>query len=47
VLKSLVNFKSHSWPFLKPVSKKQAPDYETIVRRPMALSTIADKVRSA
>lgn len=31
--------------FLKPVSKKDAPDYFDIVQRPMDLSTIRDKVR--
>ncbi|KAJ0235844.1 Transcription initiation factor TFIID subunit 1 [Hirschfeldia incana] len=31
--------------FLKPVSKKDAPDYFDIVKRPMDLSTIRDKVR--
>ncbi|XP_010499826.1 PREDICTED: transcription initiation factor TFIID subunit 1-like isoform X3 [Camelina sativa] len=31
--------------FLKPVSKKEAPDYLAVVERPMDLSTIRDKVR--
>ncbi|WZY96944.1 hypothetical protein YC2023_069273 [Brassica napus] len=31
--------------FLKPVSKKDAPDYFDIVKRSMDLSTIRDKVR--
>ncbi|KAG5392139.1 hypothetical protein IGI04_022102 [Brassica rapa subsp. trilocularis] len=31
--------------FLKPVSKKDAPDYFDIVKPPMDLSTIRDKVR--
>ncbi|KAH7550576.1 hypothetical protein JRO89_XS13G0224500 [Xanthoceras sorbifolium] len=34
-----------SFLFLKPVSKKEAPDYLKIVERPMDLSTIRDKVR--
>lgn len=34
-----------SYLFLKPVSKKEAPDYLNIVERPMDLSTIRDKVR--
>ncbi|XP_022722053.1 transcription initiation factor TFIID subunit 1 isoform X2 [Durio zibethinus] len=34
-----------SYLFLKPVSKKEAPDYLDIVERPMDLSTIRDKVR--
>ncbi|CAE5959072.1 unnamed protein product [Arabidopsis arenosa] len=31
--------------FLKPVSKKEAPDYLDVVENPMDLSTIRDKVR--
>ncbi|XP_010535990.1 PREDICTED: transcription initiation factor TFIID subunit 1 isoform X2 [Tarenaya hassleriana] len=31
--------------FLKPVSRKEAPDYLDIVKRPMDLSTIREKVR--
>lgn len=34
-----------SYLFLKPVSKKEAPDYLDIVERPMDLSLIRDKVR--
>ncbi|WCJ21155.1 Transcription initiation factor TFIID subunit 1 [Euphorbia peplus] len=34
-----------SYLFLKPVSKKEAPDYLKIVKRPMDLSKIKDKVR--
>ncbi|XP_019101864.1 PREDICTED: transcription initiation factor TFIID subunit 1b-like [Camelina sativa] len=34
-----------SYLFLKPVSKKEAPNYLDIVERPMDLSTIRDKVR--
>ncbi|XP_065874300.1 transcription initiation factor TFIID subunit 1 isoform X2 [Euphorbia lathyris] len=34
-----------SYLFLKPVSKKEAPDYLDIVKRPMDLSKIRDKVR--
>ncbi|KAL8150478.1 hypothetical protein V2J09_020286 [Rumex salicifolius] len=34
-----------SYLFLKPVSKKEAPDYHDIVERPMDLSTIRDKIR--
>ena len=45
VLKSLINFKGHSWPFLKPVTKKSAPDYELVVSKPMSLMVISDKVR--
>ncbi|GLT91585.1 hypothetical protein SLE2022_094660 [Rubroshorea leprosula] len=34
-----------SYLFLKPVSKKEAPDYLDIIAHPMDLSTIRDKVR--
>lgn len=34
-----------SYLFLKPVSKKEAPDYLDIIRDPMDLSTIREKVR--
>ncbi|KAL6873418.1 hypothetical protein ACP4OV_013500 [Aristida adscensionis] len=34
-----------SFLFLKPVTKKEAPDYYDIVKRPMDLGTIRDKVR--
>ncbi|XP_038708440.1 transcription initiation factor TFIID subunit 1-like [Tripterygium wilfordii] len=34
-----------SYLFLKPVSKKEAPDYLDIIDRPMDLSTIKEKVR--
>nr|TKW29245.1 hypothetical protein SEVIR_3G383800v2 [Setaria viridis] len=34
-----------SYLFLKPVMKKDAPDYFDIVKRPMDLATIRDKVR--
>lgn len=30
---------------MKPVSKKEAPDYLKIIKRPMDLSTIREKVR--
>ncbi|PIA32456.1 hypothetical protein AQUCO_04500216v1 [Aquilegia coerulea] len=34
-----------SYLFLKPVSKKEAPDYLDIIKQPMDLSTIKEKVR--
>lgn len=34
-----------SFLFLKPVPKKEAPDYLDIIKHPMDLSTIRDKVR--
>ncbi|XP_017241541.1 transcription initiation factor TFIID subunit 1 isoform X2 [Daucus carota subsp. sativus] len=35
-----------SYLFLKPVLRKEAPDYHRIVKRPMDLSTIKEKVRN-
>lgn len=35
-----------SYLFLKPVSKKEAPDYRNIIQHPMDLSTIKVKVRN-
>ena len=35
-----------SYLFLKPVSKKEAPDYLDIIERPMDLSRIKEKVRN-
>ncbi|KAI4327951.1 hypothetical protein L6164_020355 [Bauhinia variegata] len=35
-----------SYLFLKPVSKKEAPDYLDIIKRPMDLSRIREKVRN-
>lgn len=34
-----------SYLFLKPVSKKEAPDYLDIIKHPMDLSTIREKAR--
>ncbi|CAI9104104.1 OLC1v1002717C1 [Oldenlandia corymbosa var. corymbosa] len=34
-----------SYLFVKPVTKKEAPDYHRIIERPMDLSTIKEKVR--
>lgn len=33
-----------AWPFLKPVDKKLVPDYYDVIRNPMDLSTIRNKV---
>lgn len=33
-----------SWPFLKPVNKKQVKDYYTVIRKPMDLETVTKKV---
>ncbi|KAG8184175.1 hypothetical protein JTE90_010214 [Oedothorax gibbosus] len=35
-----------SWPFLVPVSKKDAPDYHLIIKRPMDFGTIRSKLNS-
>ncbi|XP_024857996.1 bromodomain adjacent to zinc finger domain protein 1A isoform X2 [Kryptolebias marmoratus] len=35
-----------SWPFMKLVSRTQVPDYYDIIKQPMALSTIREKVNS-
>lgn len=37
--------KEISYLFLKPVTRKEAPDYLDIINRPMDLSTIRDKTR--
>ncbi|XP_076350860.1 bromodomain adjacent to zinc finger domain protein 1A-like isoform X2 [Tachypleus tridentatus] len=33
-----------SWPFLRPVSRKEVPDYHTIIKKPMDLGTIRTKL---
>lgn len=35
-----------SWPFMKLVSRAQVPDYYDIIKRPIALSTIREKVNN-
>ncbi|KAF7268302.1 hypothetical protein GWI33_018568 [Rhynchophorus ferrugineus] len=35
---------SESWPFHKPVNKKNVKDYYTIIKRPMDLETISKKI---
>ncbi|KAM8914075.1 bromodomain adjacent to zinc finger domain protein 1A isoform 2-T2 [Spinachia spinachia] len=35
-----------SWPFMKLVSRSQVPDYYDIVKKPIALSTIREKVNN-
>ncbi|XP_076834125.1 bromodomain adjacent to zinc finger domain protein 1A isoform X2 [Brachyhypopomus gauderio] len=35
-----------SWPFMKLVSRTQVPDYYDIIKRPIALSTIREKVNN-
>lgn len=50
IFKNLVNstlkVMPDSWPFLKPVNKKQVKDYYTLIRRPMDLETISKKVQA-
>ncbi|KAL5992407.1 hypothetical protein ACLOJK_013325 [Asimina triloba] len=45
IVKTLRETTNISYLFLKPVSKKEAPDYLDIIERPMDLSTITEKVR--
>lgn len=33
-----------AWPFLRPVSKREVPDYHTIIKHPMDFSTIKSKI---
>ncbi|XP_055848385.1 transcription initiation factor TFIID subunit 1 isoform X1 [Episyrphus balteatus] len=35
-----------SWPFLKPVNKKQVKDYYTVIKKPMDLETISKNVEA-
>lgn len=48
ILDNVVNTKlktmSESWPFLKPVNKKNVKDYYNVIKRPMDLDTISKKV---
>ncbi|KAJ4790165.1 Transcription initiation factor TFIID subunit 1 [Rhynchospora pubera] len=46
IVDSLRAQKAISYLFVKPVTKKEAPDYYDIVQRPMDLSTIREKVRN-
>lgn len=43
-LHSKIKLMQESWPFLKPVNKKQVKDYYTIIKRPMDLETIGKSV---
>lgn len=45
ILETLKARKEISYLFLKPVTKKEAPDYMDIISHPMDLSTIRDKAR--
>ncbi|XP_047488468.1 transcription initiation factor TFIID subunit 1-like isoform X2 [Penaeus chinensis] len=50
ILDNIVNQKlfsmQESWPFMKPVNKKNVKDYYEIIQNPMDLSTIAKKVKN-
>ncbi|XP_050296996.1 transcription initiation factor TFIID subunit 1 isoform X2 [Anthonomus grandis grandis] len=50
LLENILNTKlkamSESWPFHKPVNKKNVKDYYTIVKRPMDLETISKRILS-
>ncbi|XP_069947042.1 transcription initiation factor TFIID subunit 1 isoform X2 [Cherax quadricarinatus] len=50
ILDNIVNHKlfsmQESWPFMKPVNKKNVKDYYEIIQHPMDLSTIAKKVKN-
>ncbi|KAL1517978.1 hypothetical protein ABEB36_001670 [Hypothenemus hampei] len=50
LLENIMNTKlkamSESWPFHKPVNKKNVKDYYTIVKRPMDLETISKRINS-
>ncbi|XP_065338949.1 bromodomain adjacent to zinc finger domain protein 1A [Cloeon dipterum] len=35
---------SEAWPFLRPVSKQEAPDYHSIIKKPMDLGTMKYKL---
>lgn len=35
-----------SWPFLQPVNKNEVPDYYDVIKEPMDLSTVDDRVES-
>ncbi|XP_016997522.2 transcription initiation factor TFIID subunit 1 isoform X6 [Drosophila takahashii] len=37
---------TESWPFLKPVNKKQVKDYYTVIKRPMDLETIGKNIET-
>ncbi|KAK7072813.1 Transcription initiation factor TFIID subunit 1 [Halocaridina rubra] len=50
ILDNIVNHKlfsmQESWPFMKPVNKKNVKDYYEVIQNPMDLSTIAKKVKN-
>ena len=36
----------HSWPFREPVNPEEVPDYHTVIKDPMDLSTIQKRLAS-
>jgi transcriptional activator SPT7 len=46
VLNALRNHTEHSIPFLKPVQKREAPNYYDIIKRPMDLGTMSKKLKN-
>ncbi|XP_013119085.1 transcription initiation factor TFIID subunit 1 isoform X2 [Stomoxys calcitrans] len=45
-LHSKIKTMQESWPFLKPVNKKQVKDYYTIIKRPMDLETLGKNIEA-
>ncbi|KND01485.1 uncharacterized protein SPPG_03286 [Spizellomyces punctatus DAOM BR117] len=46
VLNDLKNYTAHSFPFLKPVAKREAPDYYDVIKHPMDLGTMTTKLNN-
>ncbi|KAJ3269195.1 Transcriptional activator spt7 [Terramyces sp. JEL0728] len=46
VLTGLKNHAEHSLPFLRPVQKREAPNYFDIIKNPMDLTTMTKKLKS-
>ncbi|CAM6031944.1 unnamed protein product, partial [Sphagnum compactum] len=36
-----------SWPFLEPVNSKEVPDYHKVIKEPMDLKTIEQRINSS
>ncbi|CEG71789.1 hypothetical protein RMATCC62417_07459 [Rhizopus microsporus] len=46
VLTDLKNYTEHSTPFLNKVSKREAPDYFEVIKKPMDLGTVTKKMKN-
>ena len=46
VLNALKGYTEHSFPFLKPVQRREAPNYYDIITNPMDLSTISKNLKN-